>query len=141
MAVPVTSTVATSATSPARQGDDPMDTDDVVSSQPGAICLDEGDHGRADPIVEPAQEPVLEPVLEAALPAAAPAANAPPTEMPPPTEVPPPTEPVPVGEEPTRANLGMPHELSTIPATRIADGIDLDTFVEPSSPDTGLADA
>uniref|UniRef100_A0A8I6Y0F4 Uncharacterized protein n=1 Tax=Hordeum vulgare subsp. vulgare TaxID=112509 RepID=A0A8I6Y0F4_HORVV len=121
MAVPVTSTVATSATSPARQGDDPMDTDDVVSSQPGAICLDEGDKGRADPVVEPAQEPVLEPVLEAALPAAAPAANAPPTEMPPPTEVPPPTEPVPVGEEPTGANLGMHHELSTIPGSSNAE--------------------
>ncbi|KAI4990921.1 hypothetical protein ZWY2020_039292 [Hordeum vulgare] len=60
MAIPVTSTVATSATSPARQGDDPMDTDDVVSSQPGAICLDEGDQGRADPVVEPVLEPVLE---------------------------------------------------------------------------------
>ncbi|KAI4991549.1 hypothetical protein ZWY2020_039935 [Hordeum vulgare] len=34
--VPVTSTVATSATSSARQGDDPMDMDNVVSSQPGA---------------------------------------------------------------------------------------------------------
>ena len=87
----------------------------------GAICLDEGDQGRADPVVEPAQEPVLEPVLEAALPAAAPAANAPPTEMPPPTEVPPPTEPVPVGEEPTGANLGMPHELSTIPGSSNAE--------------------
>ncbi|KAE8790539.1 hypothetical protein D1007_35105 [Hordeum vulgare] len=34
--VPVTSTVATSATSPARQGDNPMDMDNVVTSQPGA---------------------------------------------------------------------------------------------------------
>ncbi|KAI5022372.1 hypothetical protein ZWY2020_059102 [Hordeum vulgare] len=34
--VPVTSTVATSATSPTRQGDDPVDMDDVVLSQPGA---------------------------------------------------------------------------------------------------------
>ncbi|KAI4977818.1 hypothetical protein ZWY2020_014372 [Hordeum vulgare] len=32
MAIPVTSTVATSVTSPAHQGDDPMDADDVVSS-------------------------------------------------------------------------------------------------------------
>ena len=62
-------------------------------------------------------EPVLDPVLEAALPAAAPAANAPPTEVPLPTEVPPPTEPVPVGEEPTGANLGMPQELPTIPGS------------------------
>ncbi|KAI4991446.1 hypothetical protein ZWY2020_039817 [Hordeum vulgare] len=78
VAIPVTSTVATSATSPAHQGDDPMDTDNVVSSQPGAICLDEDDQGRADPVVEP--------VLEAAPPAATPAADAPPTEAPPPTE-------------------------------------------------------
>ena len=78
---------------------------------PGAICLDEGDQGRADPVVEP----VLEPVLEATPPAAAPATNAPPT------EVPPPTEPVPVGEEPTGANLGMPHELSTIPGSSNAE--------------------
>ncbi|KAI4995704.1 hypothetical protein ZWY2020_037752 [Hordeum vulgare] len=63
VAVPVTSTVATSATSPAHQEDDPMDTDNVISSQPGAIFLDEGDHGRADPAVEP--------VLKAAPPAAA----------------------------------------------------------------------
>ncbi|KAI4971079.1 hypothetical protein ZWY2020_001993 [Hordeum vulgare] len=48
--------VATSATSPARQEDDPMDTDNVVSSQPGAICMDDGDQGRA----EQAAEPVLE---------------------------------------------------------------------------------
>ena len=87
----------------------------------GAICVNEGDQGRADRVVEPAQEPVLEPVLEAALPAAVPAANAPPTEMPPPTEVPPPIEPVPVGEELTGANLGMPHELPTIPGSSNAE--------------------
>uniref|UniRef100_A0A8I6Z4L2 Uncharacterized protein n=1 Tax=Hordeum vulgare subsp. vulgare TaxID=112509 RepID=A0A8I6Z4L2_HORVV len=37
VAIPVTSTVATSTTSPVRQGDDPMDTDNVVSSQPGML--------------------------------------------------------------------------------------------------------
>ncbi|KAI4972675.1 hypothetical protein ZWY2020_003600 [Hordeum vulgare] len=63
VAIPVTSTIATSATSPARQGDDPMDADNVVSSQPG---------GRADPIAEPVEEPVP----EAAPPAAALAADA-----------------------------------------------------------------
>ncbi|KAI4969203.1 hypothetical protein ZWY2020_000117 [Hordeum vulgare] len=111
VAIPVTSTVATSATSPARQGDDPMDTDNVVSSQSGAICLDEDDQGRADPTVDP----ILEPVSEAAPPAATPAADAPPT------EAPPPTEPVPVGEEPTGANLGMPQELPTIPGSSNAE--------------------
>ncbi|KAI4999744.1 hypothetical protein ZWY2020_004333 [Hordeum vulgare] len=35
--VPVTSTVATSATSPARGEHDPMDADNVVSSQPGVL--------------------------------------------------------------------------------------------------------
>uniref|UniRef100_A0A8I6YUD9 Uncharacterized protein n=1 Tax=Hordeum vulgare subsp. vulgare TaxID=112509 RepID=A0A8I6YUD9_HORVV len=105
VSIPITSTVATSTTSPVRQGDDPMDTDNVVSSQPGAIHPDEDGQGRADP----AAEPVVEPVLEAAPPAAAPAADAPPT------EVPPLTEPVLVGDEPTGANLGMPQDLPTIP--------------------------
>uniref|UniRef100_A0A8I7B2S3 Uncharacterized protein n=1 Tax=Hordeum vulgare subsp. vulgare TaxID=112509 RepID=A0A8I7B2S3_HORVV len=97
VAVPVTSTVATSATSPARQEDDPMDTDNVVSSQPGAICVDEGDQGRA--------EQAAEPVLEAAPPVAALAANVPPT------------EPVLVVEVPTLADLGMPQELPTMPGS------------------------
>ncbi|KAI4996005.1 hypothetical protein ZWY2020_040507 [Hordeum vulgare] len=88
VAIPVTSTVATSATSPARQGDDPMDAENIVSSQPG---------GRADPTTEPVEEPVP----EAAPPAAAPTADALPN------EVPPPTEPALTGEEPTGANLGM----------------------------------
>ena len=73
----------------------------------GAIHLDEDDQGRADPAVEP----VLEPVPEAAPPAAALVADAPPT------EVPPPTEPVPVREEPTGMNLGMPQELPMIPGS------------------------
>uniref|UniRef100_A0A8I6X6B2 Uncharacterized protein n=1 Tax=Hordeum vulgare subsp. vulgare TaxID=112509 RepID=A0A8I6X6B2_HORVV len=103
VAVPVTSTVATSATSPARQEDDPMDTDNVVSSQPGAICMDEGDQGRADQAAEP--------VLEAAPPVAALATDVPPT------EALPPTEPVLVVEVPTGADLGMPDELSTMPGS------------------------
>ena len=77
----------------------------------GEICLDEGDQGRADPVVEP----VLEPVLEAAPPAATPAADAPPT------KAPPPTDPVLVGEEPTGADLGMPQEPPTIPGSSNAE--------------------
>uniref|UniRef100_A0A8I7B769 Uncharacterized protein n=1 Tax=Hordeum vulgare subsp. vulgare TaxID=112509 RepID=A0A8I7B769_HORVV len=103
VAVPVTSTVATSATSPTRQEDDPMDTDNVVSSQPGAICMDEGDQGRA--------EQAAEPILEAAPPVAALAANVPPT------EALPPTEPALVVEVPTGADLGMPQELPTMPGS------------------------
>ncbi len=72
-----------------------------------AICLDEGDQGRADPAVEP--------VLEAAPPAAALAADVLPT------EVPPPTEPVLVDEEPTGADLGMPQEPPTIPGSSNAE--------------------
>uniref|UniRef100_A0A8I6X5A6 Uncharacterized protein n=1 Tax=Hordeum vulgare subsp. vulgare TaxID=112509 RepID=A0A8I6X5A6_HORVV len=103
VAVPVTSTVATSATSPACQEDDPMDTDNVISSQPGAICVDEGDQGRA--------EQAAEPVLEAAPPVATLAANVPPI------EALPPTEPALVVEVPTGANLGMPPELPTMPGS------------------------
>ncbi|KAI4998340.1 hypothetical protein ZWY2020_053682 [Hordeum vulgare] len=95
--------IATSATSPARQEDDPMDTDNVVSSQPGAICMDEGDQGRA--------EQAAEPVLEAAPPVAALAADVLPT------EALPPTEPALVVEEPTGADLGMPQELVTMPGS------------------------
>uniref|UniRef100_A0A8I7B5J3 Uncharacterized protein n=1 Tax=Hordeum vulgare subsp. vulgare TaxID=112509 RepID=A0A8I7B5J3_HORVV len=97
VAVPVTSTVATSATSPARQEDDLMDTDNVVSSQPGAICVDEGDQGRT--------EQAMEPVLEAAPPVAALAADVPPT------------EPALVVEVPTGTDLGMPQELPTMPGS------------------------
>ncbi|KAI5015238.1 hypothetical protein ZWY2020_056628 [Hordeum vulgare] len=84
-----------------------MDTDNIVSSQPGAICLDEGNQGRADPAVEP--------VLEAAPPAAALATDVPPI------EVQPPTEPVLVEEGPTRADLGMPQEPPTIPGSSNAE--------------------
>uniref|UniRef100_A0A8I6W8B2 Uncharacterized protein n=1 Tax=Hordeum vulgare subsp. vulgare TaxID=112509 RepID=A0A8I6W8B2_HORVV len=98
--VPVTSTVATSATSPARQEDDLMDTDNVVSSQPGAICVDEGDQGRT--------EQAMEPVLEAAPHVASPTADVPPT------EALPPTEPTTVVEVPTGTDLGMPQELPTM---------------------------
>ena len=73
----------------------------------GAICLDEGDQGRADPAVEP--------VLEAAPPAAALAADVLPT------EVLPPTEPVLVEEEPTGAGLGMPQEPPAIPGSSHAE--------------------
>ena len=73
----------------------------------GAICLDEGDQGRADPAVEP--------VLEAAPPAAALASDVLPI------KVPPPTEPVPVEEEPTGADLGMPREPPTIPGSSNAE--------------------
>uniref|UniRef100_A0A8I6XHQ5 Uncharacterized protein n=1 Tax=Hordeum vulgare subsp. vulgare TaxID=112509 RepID=A0A8I6XHQ5_HORVV len=97
VAVPVTSTVATYATSPAHQEDDRMDTDNVVSSQPGAICVDDGDQGRA--------EQAAEPVLEAAPPVAALAADVPPT------------EPALVVEVPTGADLGMPQELPTMPGS------------------------
>ena len=69
----------------------------------GAICLDEGDQGRADPAVEP--------VLEAAPPAAALAADVLPT------EALPPTEPALVVEVPTGADLGMPQELPTMPGS------------------------
>uniref|UniRef100_A0A8I6WPL7 Uncharacterized protein n=1 Tax=Hordeum vulgare subsp. vulgare TaxID=112509 RepID=A0A8I6WPL7_HORVV len=103
VAVPVTSTVATSATSPARQEDDLMDTDNVVSSQPGAICVDEGDQGRT--------EQAAEPVLEVAPPVAALAADVPPT------EALSPTEPVLVVEVPTGTDLGMPQELPTMPGS------------------------
>ncbi|KAI5012943.1 hypothetical protein ZWY2020_025209 [Hordeum vulgare] len=92
--------VATSATSPARQEDDPMDTDNVVSSQPGAICVDEGDKWRA--------EQAAEPVLETTPPVVALAADVLPT------EALPPTEPALVAEEPTGADLGMPQELPTV---------------------------
>uniref|UniRef100_A0A8I6XH90 Uncharacterized protein n=1 Tax=Hordeum vulgare subsp. vulgare TaxID=112509 RepID=A0A8I6XH90_HORVV len=97
VAVPVTSTVATSATSLARQEDDLMDTDNVVSSQPGAICVDEGDQGRT--------EQAAKPVLEAAPPVAALAADVPPT------------EPALVVEVPTGTDLGMPQELPTMPGS------------------------
>ncbi|KAI4976420.1 hypothetical protein ZWY2020_050027 [Hordeum vulgare] len=100
VAIPVTSTVATSATSLARQEDDPMDTENVVSSQPGAICVDEGDQGRA--------EQTAEPVPEAAPVVAALAADVLSTEALPPTEA------ALVVEEPTGADLGMPQELPTM---------------------------
>ncbi|KAI5002897.1 hypothetical protein ZWY2020_027547 [Hordeum vulgare] len=99
--VPVTSTVATSATSPARQGDDPMDTDNVVLSQPVAIYADEDDQGRS--------EQAAVPVLEAAPPVTALAADVPPTEAMPSTET------ALVAAESTGAGLGMPKEPSTMP--------------------------
>ena len=72
-----------------------------------AICLDEGDQGRADPAVEP--------VLEAAPPAAALAADGLPT------EALPPTEPTLVVEVPTGADLGMPQDLPTMPGSSNAE--------------------
>ncbi|KAI4987068.1 hypothetical protein ZWY2020_019868 [Hordeum vulgare] len=92
---------------PARQEDDPMDTDNVVSSQPGAICVDEGDQGGA--------EQAAKPVLEAAPPVAALAADVLPTEVLPPTEA------VLVVEEPTGADLGMPQELPMMPGSSNAE--------------------
>ncbi|KAI5011923.1 hypothetical protein ZWY2020_024057 [Hordeum vulgare] len=105
--VPVTSTVATSATSPARQGDDPMDADNVLLSQLGAIYVDEGDQGRP--------EQAAEPVLEAVPSVTALVADVPPTEAMPPIEMVSPTEMALVATEPTGAGLGMPKELPTMP--------------------------
>ncbi|KAI5015257.1 hypothetical protein ZWY2020_056647 [Hordeum vulgare] len=99
--VPVTSTVATSATSPAGQGDDPMDMDNVVSSQPGAIYVDEGDQGRS--------EQAAVPVLEDVLPVIGLAADVPPTEAMPSTET------ALVAAELTGVGLGMPKEPPTMP--------------------------
>uniref|UniRef100_A0A8I6XX18 Uncharacterized protein n=1 Tax=Hordeum vulgare subsp. vulgare TaxID=112509 RepID=A0A8I6XX18_HORVV len=101
--VPVTSTVATSATSPACKEDDPMDTDNVVSSQPGVICVDEGDQGRP--------EQAAEPVLEAAPPVTALAEDVLPTEVVLPTET------ALVADKPTGAGLGMPKEIPTMPGS------------------------
>ncbi|KAI5006845.1 hypothetical protein ZWY2020_042057 [Hordeum vulgare] len=99
--VPVTSTVATSATSPARQGDDPMDMDNVFSSQPGVIYVDEGDQGRSGQAAVP--------VLEAVPPVTALAADVPPTKAMPSTKT------ALVAAEPTGAGLGMPKKPPTMP--------------------------
>ncbi|KAI4977961.1 hypothetical protein ZWY2020_014515 [Hordeum vulgare] len=94
--VPVTSTAATSATSPPRQGDDPMDMDNVVTSQPEVIPVEEDDQER------PKQATV--PVLEAVPPVTTPAMDAPPTETMSSTET------TLIAVEPTGAGLGMPKE-------------------------------
>ncbi|KAI5018433.1 hypothetical protein ZWY2020_043321 [Hordeum vulgare] len=105
IAVPVASAAATSATSP-RQVDDPMDTDNVATSQQvglpsEVIHLEEDDQKRS----RQASVPVLEVVPSAT----APAMDAPPTETMPSTET------ALIADEPTGAGLGMPNESPVVP--------------------------
>ncbi|KAI5002690.1 hypothetical protein ZWY2020_027340 [Hordeum vulgare] len=99
--VPVTSIVATSATSPTCQGDDPMDMDNVATSQPGVIFVEDDDQGRSE------QAAVL--VLEVVPPVTTLAMNAPPTEVIPSTET------ALIAAGPTGAGLGMPKEPPMMP--------------------------
>ncbi|KAI4981280.1 hypothetical protein ZWY2020_021765 [Hordeum vulgare] len=105
--VPVTSTVATSATSPARQEDDPMDADNVVSSQPDPARLVR--QGRFMWMRVTRIELSKLRSLSLRLPADSALASRPPIEAMPPTE-----EAL-VGAEPTGTGLGMPKELRTMP--------------------------
>ncbi|KAI4971999.1 hypothetical protein ZWY2020_002924 [Hordeum vulgare] len=97
IAVPIASAAATSATSVPRQEDDPMDIDNVVTSQQEVIHVEEGDQRRSEQAVR------LEAVhVTLAIDA-------------PPTETMPSTETALITTEPTGAGLGMPKESPTMP--------------------------
>ncbi|KAI4978247.1 hypothetical protein ZWY2020_014801 [Hordeum vulgare] len=105
IAVPVASVAATSATSLSRQDDDPMDTNNVATSQqvglPSEVIHLEEDDQRGS-------GPTLAPVLEVVPSAAAPTMDAPPTEPMLPIEA------VSLMRN-HRAGLGMPKEPSVVP--------------------------
>ncbi|KAI5013211.1 hypothetical protein ZWY2020_028165 [Hordeum vulgare] len=101
IAVPVASAAATSATSLPRQGGDPMDTDNVVTSQQEVIHVEEDDQKRS--------EQATLPVLEAVPPVTTSAMDAPPTETMPSTET------ALIAAEPTGAGLGMRKESLVVP--------------------------
>ncbi|KAI5009053.1 hypothetical protein ZWY2020_010101 [Hordeum vulgare] len=106
IAVPVASAAATSATSLPRQGDDPMDTDNVVTSQQvefpsEVIQVVEDDQKRS--------EQAAAPVLEAVPSVTTPAMDAPPAEAMPSTET------ALIAAGPTGAGLGMPKESLVVP--------------------------
>ncbi|KAI5006515.1 hypothetical protein ZWY2020_033758 [Hordeum vulgare] len=112
IAVPVASAAATSATSPPRQEDNPMDTDNVATSEQvglpsEVIHLEEDDQKRS--------EQASVPVLEVAPSATAPAMDTPPTETMPSTET------ALITAEPTGAGLGMPKESLVAPGPSTVD--------------------
>ncbi|KAI4987173.1 hypothetical protein ZWY2020_019973 [Hordeum vulgare] len=104
IAVPIASAAATSATSLPRQGDNPMDTDNVVTSQQEVIHVEEDNQKRF--------EQAAAPVLEAVPSVTTPAKDASPTETMPSTDT------ALIVAEPTGAGLGMPKESLVVPMHR-----------------------
>ncbi|KAI4983488.1 hypothetical protein ZWY2020_025354 [Hordeum vulgare] len=92
---------STSATSLPRHGDDPMDTDNVVTSQQEVIHVEVDDQKRS--------EQAAVPVLEVVPPVTTPAMDAPPTETMMSTET------ALIAAEPTGAGHGMPKESLVVP--------------------------
>ncbi|KAI4973091.1 hypothetical protein ZWY2020_028799 [Hordeum vulgare] len=114
---------ATSATSLPCQGDDPMDTDNVVTSQQEVIHVEEDDQKRS--------EQAATPVLEAVPSVTTPAMDAPPTEMMPSTDT------ALIIAEPTGAGLGMPKESLVVPDFCMdaeAEAADVERSVIPNVP-------
>ncbi|KAI5005345.1 hypothetical protein ZWY2020_032588 [Hordeum vulgare] len=101
IADPVASAAATSATSVPRQEDEPMDTDNFVTSQQEVIHVEDDDQKRS--------EQAAAPVIEAVPSVTTPAMEAPPTETMSSTDT------ALIVAEPTGAGLGMPKESLEVP--------------------------